>query len=68
MIQNLLMLLVVPLCLVLSLPPSAARATHSVAVHDGSLRQNVRRLIASPIAGWLLGAGRDVVLARSSIL
>ena len=57
MIQHLLMLLVVPLCLVLSLPPSAARATHSVPIDDGSLRQKMRRVITSPIAGWLLGLG-----------
>ena len=57
MIQHLLMLLVVPLCLVLSLPLSAARATPSVAVDDGSFRQRMRRVITSPMTGWLLGLG-----------
>ncbi len=55
MIQHLLMLLVVPLCLVLSLPPSVTRTSHSEPIDDGSSRQKIRRVITSPIAGWLLG-------------
>ncbi|MDC0288777.1 cytochrome c oxidase assembly protein, partial [Rubripirellula sp.] len=43
--------------LVLSLPPSVDRTTRAVVIHDGSLRQSMRRLIMSPIAGWSLGLG-----------
>ncbi|MAI70675.1 MAG: hypothetical protein CMM01_07165 [Rhodopirellula sp.] len=57
MIQHLLLLLVVPLCLVLSLPSSAARITMPVLVGDRSLRQTLRRMITSPMTGWLLGLG-----------
>ncbi|MAI31179.1 MAG: hypothetical protein CMM07_05815 [Rhodopirellula sp.] len=57
MIQHLLLLLVVPLCLVLSLPLQNARGTTSAAVDDRSLRQSMRCVATSPLAGWFLGLG-----------
>jgi putative membrane protein len=62
MIQHLLLLLVVPLCLVLSLPGSFTWASDSgvsdsVTVQVGAFRRAMRRLVASPVAGWSLGLG-----------
>jgi len=67
MIQHLLLLLVVPLCLVLSLPSSFtwnsdartldAGTLDAGGVPLGAFRRRVRRLVASPVPGWLLGLG-----------
>ena len=57
MIQHLLLLLVVPLCLVLSLPPSSAEPAFSGTVDEGSLRKMMRSVMQNPIAGWSVGLG-----------
>ena len=57
MIQHLLLLLVVPLCLVLSLPVSLTRPLDSETVQTGAFRRAMRRLVASPVAGWSMGLG-----------
>jgi cytochrome c oxidase assembly factor CtaG len=57
MIQHLLLLLVVPLCLVLSLPASLTRPPDSETVQTGAFRRAMRRLVASPVAGWSMGLG-----------
>ncbi len=49
MIQHLLLLLVVPLCLVLSLPAVKSGAFPPVG--------GLSRLLSKPVAGWLLGLG-----------
>ena len=57
MIQHLLLLLVVPLCLVLSLPRSVAGSVGAGSVQGGVFRKAMRHLVANPTAGWLLGLG-----------
>ena len=57
MIQHLMLLLVVPLCLVLSLPSSVVWHSDSQSFGRGPFSRFMRRLVSSPIAGWLLGLG-----------
>lgn len=57
MMQHLLLLLVVPLCLVLSLPCSSTRAKRPAAGSHDSPAQRLRTLIKSPMTGWILGLG-----------
>ena len=61
MIQHLLLLLVVPLCLVLSLPRNPAWQSGNAFTFKtgmlGVLRKTVGFLVNSPKLGWLLGLG-----------